>query len=333
MNMSENSQIINKEVSWTANDLQIYGTLTYPVTQSNNCGVVFIAGSGPTDRDWNSPLLLGSNGSGKLLAETLAQAGFTTLRYDKSASGPNVKENITKLMGKISMQSHLNELTGAVETLLTSGKMNNSCLFALTSSEGAVHALNYQIQAKEKPFNGLVLTGAPGRPIGAVARSQILAQVEALPNAQKIMELYDKAIADFLSGKSISPDPALPEVARIVLMSLASPANLPFTRELWTYDTAQQIGKVKEPVLVVIGKKDLQTDWQADGKALEAAAAQKSNITFIYPENANHVLKVETAPREQLTAQAITNYNSANAKLDTQTANTIINWLTENSKS
>ena len=57
--------------------------------------VVFVAGSGPTDRNWCSPLLPGTNGSGKLLAEALASQGFVTLRYDKLASGPHVKENIS----------------------------------------------------------------------------------------------------------------------------------------------------------------------------------------------------------------------------------------------
>lgn len=44
--------------------------------------------------------------------------------------------------------------------------------------------------------------------------------------------------------------------------------NLPFARELWTADTAPLLGQVDVPVLVVIGKKDLQVDWQADGEPL-----------------------------------------------------------------
>src|SRR5690606_11236335 len=45
--------------------------------------VLIIAGSGPTDRDGNSPLLPGQNNSLRLLAEGLAQRGIATLRYDK----------------------------------------------------------------------------------------------------------------------------------------------------------------------------------------------------------------------------------------------------------
>jgi esterase/lipase len=114
---------------------------------------------------------------------------------------------------------------------------------------------------------------------------------------------------------------------RQLLMSLETPVNLPFTRQLWTYDTAETLDKIKNPVLVVIGKKDIQTDWQADGKALENAAVNKTNIEFVYPENANHVLKHEETLRGQLTAQATLLYNAPNKEIDKRAADAIVNWL------
>jgi pimeloyl-ACP methyl ester carboxylesterase len=231
--------------------------------------VVFVAGSGPTDRDWCSPLLPGKNGSGKLLAEYLASQGFLTLRYDKIASGPHAQENVSKMIGKISMQSHVDELSGAVNTL-----EGADSLFALTNSEGAIHALNYQLQAKTK-FKGMVLTGAPGRSIGKVARTQIVNQLASLPNRETIIKQYDASIASFVNGKPVVPDSALPEGIKQLLLSLITPANLPFARELWAYDPSEVISKIKEPILVIIGKKDIQVDWQVDGKTLEVAVAGK----------------------------------------------------------
>jgi uncharacterized protein len=323
----ENLAIENKDVSWIVDGVSVYGTIAAPANGASSCGVVFVAGSGPTNRDWCSPLLPGTNGSGKLLAEILAHEGFVTLRYDKRASGPRVKENMSKLIGRISMQSHLDELSGAVETLISQGHVRADLIFVVTNSEGAIHALNYQLQAKSHRFKGLVLTGAPGRSIGAVGRSQILEQVKALPNGESIMENYDAAIAAFVAGKPVVPDVSLPEGIRQLLLSLVSPANLPFARELWLFDPSEVMAKVNEPILVVIGKKDIQIDWQVDGKALEKATAQKNNITFVYPENANHVLKHEEKPREQLTAQTSLNYNSPDTKLDQETAEMIINWF------
>jgi uncharacterized protein len=325
--MVKDLEITSREVTWKVDDISVYGTITTPVGTTPSCGIIFVAGSGPTDRDWCSPLLPGTNGSGKLLAELLANEGFVTLRYDKRASGPHVRESVSKLIGKISMQSHLDELSGAVETLVSDGHVNGDYIFALTNSEGAIHALNYQLQTKSRRFRGLVLTGVPGRAIGAVGRSQILAQVKNLTNGQDIMKHYDEQVAAFVAGKPIVPDASLPEGIRMLLLSLASPANLPFARELWTYDPAQFIAQVDEPILVLIGKKDIQVDWQTDGKALEEATSKKTNVTYSYPENANHVLKHDETPRVQLIAQASLRYNALDTEIDQQTANIIINWM------
>ena len=318
----------NREVTWNVLGIPVYGTITVP-TDKETCGaVVFVAGSGPTDRDWCSPLLPGTNGSAKLLAEALANQGFCTLRYDKLASGPHARENIPVFSGKLSMQTHHDELAGAVETIVSEKNVDKDTLFVLANSEGTIHAVNYQLQAKRNRFRGLVLTGTPGHSIGEVGRSQIASQTKSLPDAETIMNHYDEAIAAFLTGKQMVIDPSFPEGVRQLLHALENPASLPFARELWTYNLPEHLANVNEPVLVVIGRKDLQIDWQADGKALEIATAKKPAVTFAYPENANHVLKHEETPREKLTGRYIMeHYNAADAELDEEATNTIISWL------
>jgi len=316
----------NKEVSWKVLDIEISGTITGP--KDARSGVVFVAGSGPTDRNWCSPLLPGTNGSGRLLAEELAREGLLTLRYDKMASGPHVRENLAKFSGKGSMETHMEELQGATEALLVEKEIAN--LFVLTNSEGAIHAVNYELQNNR--FKGLVLTGAPGRSIGDVSRSQIAAQAKALPDPEKFMELYDKAIAEFMAGKPITIDPALPDPVKPFLRSLENPTNLPFSRELWAYNLPDHITKVQKPITVIIGKKDIQIDWKMDGEPLERATAQNLDASFAYPENANHVLKHEELPREKLTAEYVgAHYNAPDAVLDREVVDWIVHWLKEQS--
>jgi len=107
------------EITWPLDATMMYGTLVRPAGPGPFPTVVMVAGSGPTDRDWNSPLLTGSNGSARLIAEALAAAGIASLRYDKRASGPHVRENMQTLIGKMSIQSHLDELAGAVRARAT----------------------------------------------------------------------------------------------------------------------------------------------------------------------------------------------------------------------
>jgi pimeloyl-ACP methyl ester carboxylesterase len=318
--------IRSEEVAWEADGIAVRGTLTRPAGEGPHPGVVLVAGSGPTDRDWCSPLLPGTTCSGRLLADVLTREGFMTLRYDKRASGPDAVENARRLAGRISMQAHLDELAGGVETLLADAEMDPPRVYALTSSEGAIHALNYQLQAGWR-FAGLVLTGAPGRAIGDVARSQILAQVRGLPAGEVLMEHYDRAIADFTAGRPMHVDPVLPEGMRMLLGALAAPVNLPFTRELMTANPAGLLARVPEPVLVVIGKKDIQADWRADGGALEAAVAGRENVEFAYPDDADHVLKHEDRPQEDLDAAAAVHYNSEGRVLDAAALTVITSWL------
>src|SRR5471032_1342334 len=93
------------EVTWELDGIAMHGTLVRPDGEGPFLSVVLVAGSGPTDRDWCSPLLPGTNGSARLLANAFATAGIASLRYDKRVTGPNAKENVTKLIGKLSMKS------------------------------------------------------------------------------------------------------------------------------------------------------------------------------------------------------------------------------------
>jgi len=332
--ITETGEYNCEEVMWDVGGIEVYGTLTCPTGTRQRPAVVFVAGSGPTDRDWCTPLLPGANCSGRLLARALSERGYVTLRYDKRAAGPHVSENLPRLVGKMSMQGHVDELAGAVTKLSLVANVNPSRLFALTSSEGAIHALHYQLQTPRHRFRGLVLTGAPGRPVGLVARDQLAAQAEPLPNGGELMKRYDACIESFVAGKPMVPDPSLPEGVRDLLRSLETPVNLPFARELWLEDPAVLIARVSDPILIVIGKKDIQVDWRRDGGALEAATKGNDNARTAYPQNADHVLKHEPRPHKALTAVEVSaRYNAEGRDLDPKTLSVITEWLIEHSES
>ena len=327
------TEIENREVEWEVLGLTVHGTITAPRRLAPGPGVILVAGSGPTDRNWCSPLLPGTNGSGRLLAELLAGKGFVTLRYDKLGSGPSARENAGKIAGRVSMRSHLEELTGAVRTLGAEPNVEPDKLFALTNSEGALHATNYELGKSAMHFHSLIFTGAPGRSVGAVAREQLAERGKDLPNLTELLKRYDEAVGRFLAGAPAQPDPALPDGVRLLIRSLESPANLPFARELWSYDLAARIGEIERPVLVVIGKKDIQIDWNVDGGALENATAARGLATFAYPANANHVLKHEETPKEELSGpMAGARYNAEDRELDAECAGLILQWLERRSQ-
>jgi uncharacterized protein len=318
---------VSEEVIWSIGETLVAATITRPDDNKIHSAIVFIPGSGPTDRDWNSPLIPGTNGSARLLAEELAKNDFVTIRYDKRFTGPNAEKNMPLLAGKISMESHVEEIAGAVDQLLARSDVDPKKIFVVANSEGNIHAMHYQAQREHK-FAGLVLIAPPGRNMPDIMHTQLEAQLVSLPNAKEIMAAWDQRMAAFLAGEPFEADPVLPESLNALIQNLYAPINLPFTRELFLVDGSKLLSQVTSPTLVVIGKKDIQVDWQLDGAPLEAVAATMDNVKFVYPENANHVLKNESKPRAELSAADGITYNAADKVLDPEGLKAIQDWLT-----
>jgi len=326
------------EVSWVLDDIAMSGTVVRPDGGSGAGpfpAVVMVAGSGPTDRDWCSPLLPGANGSGKLLAEALADAGIASLRYDKRASGPHAVENATKLMGRMSMASHLDELVAATDCLAGQSFVDAKRIVGLGNSEGTLHVLHYATTLRTVPFAGLVLAAPPGRSIGAVLMTQLALQAAQVPGGDAMMPLVEAAAHRYEAGEPMDPDPGLPESVRMVLLSFDTPMNLPFARELWSEDATAVLPKVTIPTLIIIGGKDLQVDQHLDGDPLQQAAAGMSNaahaeqagVAFAFPPNANHVLKFDDRTPAEVAATPGNGYNADDTHLDPEALTAILDWL------
>ena len=315
------------EVTWQLDGITMHGSIVRPDGDGPFPAVVLVAGSGPTDRDWCSPLLPGTNGSGRLYAEALADVGIASLRYDKRASGPHAIENVTKLIGKVSMQSHLDELVAAVGVLAAQDFVDAARIVGFGNSEGTLHVLHYATSAQDVPFAGIILAAPPGRPVGDVLLAQLALQAAQIPGGTELMAEVKAAAERYTAGQPMDPNPRLPDNVKMVLASFETPANLPLARELWGESATDTLANVEIPTLVLIGGKDLQIDAHADGDPLRKVAAGKGNISFTFPAKANHVLKEDTRTVAEITAAPGTGYNEPGTHLDPESLETILTWL------
>src|SRR6185312_4969903 len=102
----------------------IYGTLCMPVNATGKIPVaLLIAGSGPTDRDCNSPTLGLKTDAFKQLAHKFSEAGIATLRYDKRGIGESkaaMKSEIT-----LRFDNYVDDAIAWVERLKQDGRFTS----------------------------------------------------------------------------------------------------------------------------------------------------------------------------------------------------------------
>ena len=323
--------LISEQVSWSIGETTVYATITRPAGDGPYPAVVLVGRTGLTDRDWNLPQLPGTNGSGRLLAEELARHDFVVIRYDRRYVGQGAADNLPHLAGNISLSSHMEEIAGAAETLLAQHYVHTERIYLLSHGEGALLAVNYHLEHGGM-IAGLVLAAPPCCAISALFIRDVQAQFQQLPDADQIVAGCESLVADFIAGSPFAPHPDVPDTLNNYVSSLHDPRSLPFLREIWPLNPADMLTQLTVPALVVIGKKDVQVDWLSDGALLQTATVNITHIAYEFPENADHVLKYQPKPREELTQADARDYNMTGRVLDPEAVQVIVDWLVQASQ-
>lgn len=252
----------------TAN-VVIHGTLLLPAKAQGKVPVaLLIAGSGPTDRNGNSPLLPGGNNSLKLLAETLATQGIASLRYDKR--GVAASMGAAKSEAELRFTHYSDDAAAWVAQLRKDARF--STISIIGHSEGSL--LGVMAAQKERPDAFVSLAGA-GRP----AADALTEQLERnLPPESKTEAL--RMLNELRAGRTIDQVPP-------ALMVLFRPSVQPYLLSWLRLDPAAELAKLNLPVLIVQGTTDIQIGVK-DAERL-AQSYPKGKLAII--DGMNHVLK------------------------------------------
>jgi pimeloyl-ACP methyl ester carboxylesterase len=265
---------VEREVTVDGGPAPLYGSLLTPAVARPGPAVLLIAGSGPTDRDGNSTVPGVRPGNLKLIAEGLAAAGVTSLRYDKRAIAKSAPAAVS--------EADLRFTTAVDDAVLFARLLQAqpgvTCVILLGHSEGALVAA---LAAQKIAACGVIEVSGIGRPLGVVLREQLVAQNLPPP----IMAQIDAGLAELEHGREIANIPGLE--------SLFRPSVQPYLISQLTLDPAKALAAVKAPVLILQGDNDLQVSVQ-DARLLAAA---RPDAKLVVLPGMNHVLK--TAPSDR----------------------------------
>jgi pimeloyl-ACP methyl ester carboxylesterase len=252
----------------------LHGTLLTPQGPTRAVAVI-LPGSGPTDRDGNSPGGLVAS-TYRLLAEGLAEQGVATVRIDKrgvagSATAAVAEQDLT-------FQTYVDDARAwAAEAARVTGR---PCVWLIGHSEGSQVALA-AAQDGTDSVCGLVLLAGAGRPAGVILREQFRA---GLPEA--LLAPAFAALDELEAGRTVTDAP--PELA-----ALFRPSVQPYLISWIGLDPVDLIAGYAGPVLIGHGSTDIQVGM-ADAQAL--SEAQPAARLAVW-DGVNHVLKLAPLDR------------------------------------
>lgn len=225
--------------------------------------VLIVPGSGPTDRNGNNNQGLKTDAYVKL-AHTLAMQGIASYRYDKRGIGESADSTWTE------EKMRFGDMVDDVKAILThfTADQRFGPVTILGHSEGSLIGM---LAARET--DRFISVAGPGEPAALTLKRQLKGKLGP-------MEAGTLARIDSLEkGLRVSLESPM-------LAALLRPSVQPYLISWFAFDPAKQIAKLKGPVLIVNGTKDLQVG-EEQAKLLHAA---QPNAKLLIVENMNHVL-------------------------------------------
>lgn len=249
------------------------GTLVVPAGKGPFPVALIHAGSGPTDRDGNQPVLVKTDGL-KMVAEGLAAKGVATLRIDKRLVGesPKMKEK------DLRFDHYADDVVAWVGLLRKDRRFDRVAVIG--HSEGSLIGLTAAGKTKIDAFVSLC---GPGETIAATLRTQLKKGL-----SKELYEASEKLLAELEAGREVKEYPKK-------LAGLFRPSVQPYLITLLRPDPGKLIAGLDVPVLIVGGTVDVQIGPE-HAKKLAAANPAAKLVTI---EKMNHTLKLVESPRDQ----------------------------------
>ncbi len=293
-----------EEVEFKNGDIKLAGTLTLPRKKGKHPAVIMITGSGPQNRDEE---LFGMKPF-RVIADHFTRKGIAVLRYDDRGVGGST--------GDISESTTIDfadDVLSAVQFLKNRNDINFEQIGMCGHSEGGIVAPAAAVKSDDVAFIILIAgTGRTGEDI-IHAQSELISRASGLSeerirknieankkffglarkNAPKeeFQKLFKIVAAEQMQGQP--PRDNMDAAVEAQFKSQYKRISSPWFKFFLDYDPAETLEKVKCPVLMVFGGKDLQVPAEMNEKAMVKALKKGGNSDYkvkTFPD-ANHLFQ------------------------------------------
>ncbi len=293
---------VDQNVTFTSGGMTIYATFRHPSTSITKVpAVLLIAGSGPTDRNGNSPLEAGPVNTLKAVADWLSDDGVASLRYDKLGSGQTGLGPYQENPGRIGITIYEQEAHSAFLFLSKQKDVDDRNLAVFGHSEGALFALLLATGAggTTPPIKALGLI----EPLGQRYLNLISDQIDSSLNAQlesgAITVALEKTITSILA-RAVNQLRTKGSVAMNLpygLTNLLNPTDALFLSQADRFDPAALARRLKKDtaVLLTCSNDDIQVTCAEVDRI--AGGLKNAGLTndFVHLRGIDHVLKVDAS--------------------------------------
>ncbi len=256
--------IVSEDIMLKNDSIILPGTLTYNKALKQQPLAIFIHGSGNVDRNGNQLGLANANYI-RQLADSLNQRGIAFYRYDKrSANWLNLRF----------MMKDLNFIRFADDAKIAINNFKDDKRFSTITLIGHSQGSLVAMLASSEHIDKYVSLAGPADPIDVIMTKQYSIQNDTLGRKA---EAHFKELRETGSFETVDP-----EFAAIFVKP-----NQAFFKSWMIYNPSEEIKKLKMPILILNGDKDLQV-FESDAKKLHNS---NPNSELVIIPNMNHVLK------------------------------------------
>lgn len=259
------NQFVRQDFVVQNGSIHLAGTLALPLGEGPFPAVLLNSGSGPQDRNGNTPPAFMTN-MFSIMTKKLTEAGFAVLCYDERGVGES-----TGNYDAATLKDLLSDVAVLLEFLGTHPEIDQDRIAMLGHSEGAYFAPMFA----DKLSAMVLLAGS------SISLDKIMEEQLAYQEAQPWLSPQEKAILQDYRPKLQT---LLSEAREGREESQVLPLNLNWLREHMDLDPLENVSKVTSPVLIVQGERDLKVmPYHAErlAETLKTAGNEQIMVRFL----------------------------------------------------